>query len=51
MPTGAMLLDEAKIYTDGGSGAIRETLHVPYVICNMDDTVVEKSGLLYGCGD
>jgi ribonuclease HI len=47
-PTGAMLLDEAKIYTDGGSRGNPGDSACAYVICNLDDTVVEKSGYYLG---
>jgi ribonuclease HI len=47
-PTGAMLLDEAKIYTDGGSRGNPGDSSCAFVICNMDDTVVEKSGYYIG---
>jgi ribonuclease HI len=48
LPTGAMLLDEAKIYTDGGSRGNPGDSASAYVICKMDDTVVEKSGYYLG---
>jgi ribonuclease HI len=47
-PSAAMLLDEAKIYTDGGSRGNPGDSSCAYVICNMDDTVVEKSGFYLG---
>jgi ribonuclease HI len=47
-PTSAMLLDEAKIYTDGGSRGNPGDSACAYVICKMDDTVVEKSGFYLG---
>jgi ribonuclease HI len=47
-PTGAMLLDEAKIYTDGGSRGNPGDSSCAFVICNMDDIVVEKSGYYIG---
>jgi ribonuclease HI len=47
-PTGGMLLDEAKIYTDGGSRGNPGDSACAYVICNMDDIVVEKSGYYMG---
>jgi hypothetical protein len=50
-PTGAMLLDEAKIYTDGGSRGNPGDSSCAFVICNMDDTVVEKSGYYIRCGN
>jgi ribonuclease HI len=48
VPTGAMLLDEAKIYTDGGSRGNPGDSACAYVISNSDDTVVEKSGYYLG---
>jgi len=47
-PTNAMLLDEAKIYTDGGSRGNPGDSSCAYVICKMDDTVVEKAGFYLG---
>jgi ribonuclease HI len=47
-PTGAMLLDEAKVYTDGGSRGNPGDSSCAYVICSIDDTVVEKSGFYLG---
>jgi ribonuclease HI len=47
-PTGAMLLDEAKVYTDGGSRGNPGDSACAFVICKMDDTVVEKSGVYLG---
>jgi ribonuclease HI len=47
-PTGAMLLDEAKLYTDGGSRGNPGDSACAFVICNMDGTVVEKSGYYMG---
>jgi ribonuclease HI len=47
-PTKAMLLDEAKIYTDGGSRGNPGDSSCAYVICKMDDSVVEKSGFYLG---
>jgi ribonuclease HI len=47
-PTGAMLLEEAKIYTDGGSRGNPGDSACAYVICNLDDSVVEKSGFYLG---
>ena len=44
----AALLDEAKIYTDGGSRGNPGPSACAYVICNLDDNVVEKSGLYMG---
>lgn len=48
VPTGAMLLDEAKLYTDGGSRNNPGQSACAYVICDMDDNVVEKSGYYMG---
>jgi ribonuclease HI len=47
-PTGAMLLDEAKMYTDGGSRGNPGESACAYVISNLDDSVVEKSGYYIG---
>ena len=47
-PAGGMLLEEAKIYTDGGSRGNPGDSSCAYVICNLDDTVVEKSGFYLG---
>ena len=44
----AMLLEEAKMYTDGGSRNNPGHSACAYVICDMDDTVVEKSGYYMG---
>lgn len=43
-----IILDEAKIYTDGGSRGNPGPSACAYVICKMDDTVVEKSGTYMG---
>jgi ribonuclease HI len=48
LPTGGMLLEEAKIYTDGGSRGNPGSSACAYVICKLDDTVVEKSGSYLG---
>jgi ribonuclease HI len=48
IPTGAMLLEEAKLYTDGGSRGNPGDSACSFVICEMDDTVVEKSGYYMG---
>ncbi|HSX17830.1 MAG TPA: reverse transcriptase-like protein [Candidatus Saccharimonadales bacterium] len=48
IPTGAMLLEEAKIYTDGGSRGNPGESACAYAICKMDGTVVEKSGFYIG---
>ncbi len=44
----AMLLEEAKIYTDGGSRGNPGHSACGYAICNMDDSVVEKAGVYIG---
>jgi ribonuclease HI len=48
VPTGGMLLEEAKLYTDGGSRGNPGDSACAYVICEMDGTVVEKSGSYMG---
>lgn len=48
LPTGGMLLEDAKIYTDGGSRGNPGNSASAYVICKMDGTVVEKSGSYIG---
>ena len=48
IPTGAMLLDEARLYTDGGSRGNPGESACAYAICKMDDTVVEKAGSYIG---
>lgn len=48
IPTAAMLLDEAKLYTDGGSRGNPGESACAYAICKMDGTVVEKSGYYIG---
>jgi len=47
-PTQGMLLEEAKLYTDGGSRGNPGDSACAYVICDMDDNVVEKSGYYMG---
>ena len=47
-PTQAMLLEEAKMFTDGGSRGNPGHSSCAYVICKMDGTVVEKSGYYMG---
>lgn len=47
-PSGAMLLEEAKLYTDGGSRGNPGDSACAYVICDMDNSVVEKSGFYMG---
>jgi ribonuclease HI len=47
-PSAAMLLDEAKLYTDGGSRGNPGQSACAYVICKMDNSVVEKSGFYLG---
>lgn len=39
---------EARLYTDGGSRGNPGPSACAYVICNLDDTVVEKSGFFMG---
>lgn len=46
--TAAMLLEEAKLYTDGGSRGNPGDSACAFVICKMDETVVEKSGYYMG---
>ena len=48
VPLAGMLLDEAKLYTDGGSRGNPGHSAGAYVICKMDDSVVEKSGYYIG---
>lgn len=48
MPTGGMLLDQATIYTDGGSRGNPGDSACAFVICNLDGSVVEKSGYYMG---
>ncbi len=48
IPTGAMLLEEAKLYTDGGSRGNPGESASAFAICNMDGTVVEKAGQYIG---
>lgn len=48
IPTGAMLLEEAKLYTDGGSRGNPGESACAFVICKMDGTVVEKAGFYLG---
>src|SRR5579871_237294 len=48
MPTAGMLLEEAKLYTDGGSRGNPGKSACAFVICKMDGTVVEKSGQYIG---
>ncbi|HEX5447665.1 MAG TPA: reverse transcriptase-like protein [Candidatus Saccharimonadales bacterium] len=47
-PTAAMLLEEAKLYTDGGSRGNPGDSACAFVICKMDNAVVEKSGYYMG---
>jgi len=47
-PSAAMLLEEAKLYTDGGSRGNPGDSACAFVICKMDETVVEKSGYYMG---
>jgi ribonuclease HI len=48
VPTGAMLLEEAKLYTDGGSRGNPGESAAAYAICKMDGPVVETSGYYIG---
>jgi ribonuclease HI len=47
-PSGAMLLEAAKLYTDGGSRNNPGHSACAYVICDVEDNVVEKSGYYMG---
>lgn len=47
-PSGAMLLEEARLYTDGGSRGNPGDSACAYAICKMDDTLVEKAGFYLG---
>lgn len=47
-PSGAMLLEAAKLYTDGGSRNNPGDSACAFVICDLDDNVVEKSGYYMG---
>lgn len=47
-PSAGMLLEEAKLYTDGGSRGNPGKSAAAFVICNLDDNVVEKSGYYIG---
>jgi ribonuclease HI len=47
-PTQAMLLEEAKVYTDGGSRGNPGDSSCAFVICDLNDNVVEKSGYYMG---
>jgi ribonuclease HI len=46
--SGGMLLEEAKVFTDGGSRNNPGDSACAYAICKMDDTVVEKGGYYMG---
>jgi ribonuclease HI len=48
VPSGGMLLEEAKLYTDGGSRGNPGDSACAYVICSLDDMVVEKAGAYLG---
>lgn len=48
MPSQAMLLESAKLFTDGGSRGNPGDSSCAFVICDMDDDVVEKSGYYMG---
>ena len=45
---GSTTMNEAKLYTDGGSRGNPGPSATAFVICKMDDTVVEKSGSYIG---
>jgi ribonuclease HI len=47
-PSAGMLLEAAKIYTDGGSRGNPGLSACAFVICSLDNTVVEKSGYYIG---
>lgn len=47
-PTPAMLLEEAKLYTDGGSRGNPGSSACAYVIRDVNDVVVEKAGFYLG---
>lgn len=48
MPVQGVELEEARVYTDGGSRGNPGPSAAAYVICNLDDNVVEKSGYYLG---
>ncbi|MBA3757897.1 reverse transcriptase-like protein [Candidatus Saccharibacteria bacterium] len=48
VPSPAMLLEEAKLYTDGGSRGNPGQSACAYVICDTHDAVVEKGGFYLG---
>jgi ribonuclease HI len=47
-PSGAMLLEEAKLYTDGASRGNPGDSACAYIICKPDNTTVEKGGYYMG---
>jgi ribonuclease HI len=47
-PTKAMLLEESKLYTDGGSRGNPGDSACAYVICDLNDKVLEKAGYYMG---
>jgi ribonuclease HI len=47
-PSAAMLLEAANLFTDGGSRGNPGQSACAFVICNVDNTVVEKSGYYIG---
>ncbi|HET9722034.1 MAG TPA: reverse transcriptase-like protein [Candidatus Saccharimonadales bacterium] len=47
-PSQAMLLEEANLYTDGGSRGNPGDSSCAYVICDVNNNVVEKSGYYMG---
>lgn len=48
MPIAGVMMEAAKLYTDGGSRGNPGASACAYVISNLDDTVVEKSGFFIG---
>lgn len=48
VPSPAMLLEEAKLYTDGGSRGNPGESACAYIICDLDEAVVEKGGFYLG---
>lgn len=47
-PIESLGIDNAKLYTDGGSRGNPGPSASAYVLCNLDDSVVEKSGFYLG---
>jgi len=48
VPTEGMLLEEAKIYTDGGSRGNPGASACAFIICSADGAIVEKAGSYLG---